>query len=66
MVPGVQIWTEKEMIQEDSKLHPAGPKESGGNCVGEHTFGTAAPRMGQGAECPTAQGVLEDNVQGHG
>ncbi len=41
-------------MQEDSKLCPAGPEESGGNCVGEHTFGTAAPRIGQDAECLTA------------
>ncbi len=54
------------MTQENSKLQTTGPKESGGNSVGEHTPGTATSRVGQDDKCLEATGVLEDNAQGCG
>ncbi len=54
------------MAQEGPKLHPTGPKKSGGNSVGEHPLGTAASRAGQDAEYFAAQGVLEVNMEGCG
>ncbi len=54
------------MVQEGPKLCPTGPKKPGGNGAGKHPLGTAASRVGQDAECPAAQGVLEVNAEGCG